>query len=63
MSFSPARLMAASLLVLAANAAQSQRPDPDPVPFATCISTLRRELPQHPEVRPDTFDTHTRATC
>jgi lytic murein transglycosylase len=29
-------------------------------PLATCIATLREELPSHPQVLPQTFDTYTR---
>jgi glucose-6-phosphate 1-epimerase len=29
-------------------------------PLSTCVSALRRELPAHPEVTPQTFDTYTR---
>ena len=30
------------------------------MPFATCIDSLRRDLPQHPQVRAETFATHIR---
>lgn len=36
-------------------------PAPPGPPFAQCIAALRRELPSYARVRPDTFDTYTRA--
>ncbi len=41
-------------------ALSTQAAAPKPVPFATCLDSLRRELPQHPQVRAETFETHTR---
>lgn len=35
-------------------------PAADSPPLSTCISALRRELPAHPEVTPQTFETYTR---
>lgn len=56
MSFLAPALRTAALLALAclavpAHAAQD---------FARCIEQLRQELPQHPKVRPETFELHTR---
>ncbi len=45
-----------AVLVLAAGRLGAQ----DATPFAACIESLRRELPQHPQVRAETFDTYTR---
>ena len=39
---------------------RSQTATPELVPLATCIDSLRRELPLHPTVRAETFDSHTR---
>jgi len=33
---------------------------PEPLPFAACIDSLRRELPMHPQVRAETFEAQTR---
>ena len=43
-------------------AAQATAPESmsEPMPWPACIESLRRELPQHPLVRGDTFDAQTR---
>ena len=41
--------------ISSAHAAASQQ-----MPFAACIDSLRRELPQHPQVRAESFDAMTR---
>ena len=51
---------ALALSALAFCAAVSQAETAKPLPFATCIDNLRRELPQHPQVRAETFESQTR---
>ena len=52
----PWSMVIPAALALAAGATRAQ----DDLAFAACVDNLRRELPQHPQVRADTFDTHTR---
>ena len=40
--------------------AGAQAATPEPLPLAACIDALRRELPQNPSVRTETFDAQTR---
>ena len=40
--------------------AGAQATTPEPLPLAACIDGLRRELPQNPSVRTETFDAQTR---
>ena len=50
---------ALALSVLALGAASTQAAAQKPMPFANCIDSLRRELPQHPQVRAETFEAQT----
>jgi lytic murein transglycosylase len=51
-----AGLLAAALFGLCACPARAQ----DDEALGACVDVLRQDLPQHPEVRPETFDTLTR---
>lgn len=57
-SLAPA-LRRAALLALACAAMPAASAPPGPE-FSRCVDQLRQELPQHPKVRPETFELHTR---
>ena len=60
MKSSPGRLVIVIVIAAALTLAEAPAHAQDTSAFEACIEALRRELPRHPEVRAETFATHTR---